>query len=717
MKSARAQPDAPRLLAWLPLLLALLFSAVTLLPELRAVANLNDDAFHFLLVQGADGALSGGANPVDFWSPVLELGFPQFLYYQHLPHLSIVLMQRLLLGHVSLITVFNLVRYLLLVGFPLTVFWSLRKLNFSHAGAITAATLAPFFAGNFGYGFEYDSYVWRGFGMYTQIWAMHLSFICLALLCDYLERGKNRVPAVLALAALILSHLVYAYMMAISAAVLFAVGLTRSNARQRSLRFALVWTLSALITCYFWLPFILSKVYLGASPYLQRWKYDSFGAQAILQRLASGDLFDHGRLPVMTALVATGLLAAALTRTRQAVLAGALFVTWLLLYFGRVTWGSLLDLLPMHECLIMHRFIGGVDMAALLLIAVGAGWLWQFCGRWQPGRQTPVFVLLTLLLMLPALVERHGFYRLNDVFLDRSARAVDQDEGAATLIERLRTLPPGRTFAGLRTDWGKDMKFGDLAFSDLLTLNQIPAVSAPYQSLSLNADLLWDFDYRNPDDYLVFNVRYVVAPSLEPMPGFLKRLQTAGRYTLYEAESGGHFALGRSDLAFEGRQSELLGAARAWHARALGAAGEFPRVALKGMQAPPSDLVSLPLADAPRQLGGFAAPPLPAGSIAAQSAQSQRYSASVQLQDPAMLVLKVSYHPNWQATVDGVPVPTVMLLPSYIGIELRPGAHEVVVAYRSQTARNLLIAFGLALLVLLVVLARPRKTPGFSRWP
>jgi len=79
-----------------------------------------------------------------------------------------------------------------------------------------------------------------------------------------------------------------------------------------------------------------------------------------------------------------------------------------------------------------------------------------------------------------------------------------------------------------------------------------------------------------------------------------------------------------------------------------------------------------------------------------------------------MLVLKVSYHPNWQATVDGVPVPTVMLLPSYIGIELRPGTHEVVVAYRSQTARNLLIAFGLALLVLLVVLARPRETPGFG---
>ncbi len=715
MKWARARFGAPRLLAWAPLLVALLLSAVMLLPELRPIANLNDDAFHFLLVQGAAGATSSGANPFDFWSPVLELGFPQFLYYQHLPHLSIVLIHRLLFEQLSLITVFNLVRYLLLVGFPLTVFWSLRKLNFSHAGAVTAAALAPLFSGNFGYGFEYDSYLWRGFGMYTQLWAMHLSLISLALLGDYLDRGKSRLPTVAVLSALILSHLVYAYMMAISAAVLFTVGLTRSNARVRTLRFGLAWTLAALVTCYFWLPFILSKVYLGASPYLQRWKYDSFGALAILQRLASGDLFDHGRLPVITALVALGLLATALTRSRQAALASALFVTWLLLYFGRVTWGSLLDLLPMHEGLIMHRFIGSVDLAALLLIAVAGDWLWQFCGRWQPERQTSVFVLLTLLLMLPALVERHGFYHLNDVFLDRSALAVDQDEGAATIIERLRTLPPGRTFAGLRTDWGKDMKFGDLAFSDLLTLNKIPAVSAPYQSLSLNADLLWDFNYRNHDDYVLFNVRYVVAPSLEPMPDFLKALESAGRYTLYEAASGGYFALGRSDLAFKGKQSELLPAARAWHRSALSAAGEFPRVVLKGMQTPPSDLVARPLADAPRQLNAFTVPLLPAGSIATQSADSQRYSASVQLQEAATLILKVSYHPNWQVTVDGAVAPTLMLLPSYIGIRLAPGSHQVVVAYRSQTSRMLLMLFGCAVLVLVVVVARRQNAREFSQ--
>ena len=36
---------------------------------------------------------------------------------------------------------------------------------------------------------------------------------------------------------------------------------------------------------------------------------------------------------------------------------------WLVLFFGRHTWGGLTDFLPMHERLHFHRFIGGVHLA------------------------------------------------------------------------------------------------------------------------------------------------------------------------------------------------------------------------------------------------------------------------------------------------------------------------------------------------------------------
>src|SRR5439155_17121163 len=112
---------------------------------------------------------------------------------------------------------------------------------FSRPAAATAAAVAPLFSGAHRYGFEYESYIWRGFGMYTQLWAMHLSFIALALLSGALDKGKGRFAAVAAVSALVLSHLVYVYMMAITSVVLLLVGLTRSNARLRLVRFGVIW--------------------------------------------------------------------------------------------------------------------------------------------------------------------------------------------------------------------------------------------------------------------------------------------------------------------------------------------------------------------------------------------------------------------------------------------------------------------------------------------
>src|SRR5262249_28998961 len=98
------------LILLLPTLIIIGFNAVKLWPEVGLpVPNLNDDAVHYLLVQRASEALTNGENPFDHWLTEQELGFPMFRYYQHLPHLTVVVLHRLLLGRVELLTVFNLV--------------------------------------------------------------------------------------------------------------------------------------------------------------------------------------------------------------------------------------------------------------------------------------------------------------------------------------------------------------------------------------------------------------------------------------------------------------------------------------------------------------------------------------------------------------------------------------------------------------------------------
>src|SRR5205809_2930501 len=139
------------------------FNAIALLPEVTIpVPNVNDDAEHALFIQQASDAWASGQDPLDFWVPQLELGFPQFLYYQNLPHLLVVALGRLTFGLVSLRLLFDLVRYVLLVGFPLTVFWSMRRLGFSDVAAAIGAAAGSLLSGSHRYGFVYARYVWRG---------------------------------------------------------------------------------------------------------------------------------------------------------------------------------------------------------------------------------------------------------------------------------------------------------------------------------------------------------------------------------------------------------------------------------------------------------------------------------------------------------------------------------------------------------------------------
>jgi hypothetical protein len=663
-------------------LIPTIFNAIMLLPELSVpIPSLNDDAFHYLFIQRANEALANGRNTFDHWLPELELGFPQFFYYQHLPHLAVIFIHRLLLKQVDLFTLFNVIRYILLVCFPITVFWSMRRMGFSTVTGATAAAFSTLLSSHYGYGLESGSYVWRGFGMYTQLCAMHLSFITLACSYTLLEKGKGYIAAVISLSILVLSHLVYAYMIGIGVMVLFLFGLNLENFRPRFIRLVILCMLVAIISSYFLVPFLIFKQYLGASTYLQQWKYESFGAVDILTRLVNGDLLDFSRFPVLTILLALGIASSLLTRAKLAKLTLTLFVVWLLLFFGRHTWGGLADLLPMGGGLLFHRYIGGVHIAAILLIGIGCDWLWKQLSPLPGGWQALIAGLIFLVLMIPALRERQQFLSLNKQWMEQTRQVLKGNRDADTILSSLRDLPPGRTYAGLRENWGKQLKIGNLNFYDLLTFNKIEAVSPPYQSLSLNSDLIWHFDDRNPSHFNLFNVRYVVAPRGLTMPAFLHPIKETSRYTLYKAETSGYaqFAMVTGFMKIES-QSNLLSQNRGWLLSPSPAAGRFVRYTY------------------PSKDGEYGTLPKPAspgnGRIIEERVMPERIDLKVQSQDEVTLVLKMTYHPNWRVTVDDQEVQTFMVSPSFIGFNLPGGNHRVSAEYRSPIYKTILLIIG-----------------------
>jgi hypothetical protein len=661
------------------------FNALALLPELTVgVPNINDDAFHWAFIQRGIDALARGENVLEFWVPQLGLGFPQFLYYQSLPHLLIIFLHRALFGAVDAYTLFNLLRYLLLVALPLTVFWSLRRMELSLPAAAFAAAASSLLSTPFLYGFDYDSYIFRGFGMYTQLVAMHLSFITMALLYRLAQRGTGFTVAALALAALALSHILYAYMAVITAVVVFLVGMSRATLLGRGARLLFVGACALAITAYSWIPTAASaSLYLDNSPYLERWKYDSFGAGKVLEYLVTGQLFDSGRLPVFTVLLVVGVIVALLLRTRAALTLVALFFVWLVLFFGRPTLGLLADLFPLKDSLYFHRFIGGVHLAAIPLIGLAGAWLWERAASVGPRRGLLASVLL-MVMLVPALLERQTFYGQNAEWMRATDAAIRDDGDAQQILAALGTLPRARTYAGLRTNWGSTLNFGltfnSTRFYNVLTARGLPEVAPPYSGPSLNSDLEYDFDGNRPEHYDLFDARYVVAPSAESMPGFLRPILRTTRYTLYEAPTSGiaeYVAIAdRRDVR---SQATLFPQNRAWLASGDVAAKRFIR-----WNYPATTDRSL----------GEAKDGCPEGGTSYERVQPSRVDLIVHCGTSGTLLIKVTYHPNWVVTVDGAPATTFMLSPSYLGVELPAGQHFVAAEYRSTPAKTPLLLLG-----------------------
>ena len=229
----------------------------------------------------------------------------------------------------------------------------------------------------------------------------------------------------------------------------------------------------------------------------------------------------------MTALFAVGCLVAIASRSRTSLLALGLFVLWLVAWFGRPTLGALTNIFPLDDGLLFHRFIGGVDLAAIVVMGLGGALVW---GLWRPhrGRLGPVGAVIVInLILVPAYMERADFYAGNQAMMKQTHDAVVADRDGKAILTTLKSLPSARIFAGLPATYGAgpEMRDGSVHFYNLLTFEGLDGFAPPNQSLSLTSDYIWDFRDTEQADYELYNARYVVAPTGKEMAPFLTPIQ------------------------------------------------------------------------------------------------------------------------------------------------------------------------------------------------
>jgi hypothetical protein len=683
--------------------LVVLVNATALAPELEiGRVNLNDTVFHFTIL---DRLVQQPA--LEFWMPEWSFGYPVLRGYQPFGHWLAVSIHFATFRQFPLDVLFAFLRWLLLAIFPLTAYIACRWLPMPRMTAAAVALLSPLIASPNLYGIEYGSYLWRGNGLYTQLVAMHFFVLAIAAGCRAIRHGRAVWAAGLLLALTFLSHFIYGYMAAATLILVAALPGSDSPAPRRWIRLVWVAAMSIGLTAFQLLPIVTDGPFINRSRWEPLWKWDSFGAKEVLGLTATGDLLDARRLPILSFLALAGAIIAwrRLRRdpeqsfTATFALAGA--ALWIFLFCGRASWGPLYKILGLSDAAQLHRFIGGAQWFLLLLAGYGLSRLWAmpFERRWPAPALAAI--ALSALLLWPAVSERRNFLREGEQWGRENLAAYETHRDALQrTIAAARTLG-GRAYPGLAASWGAQLRIGYVPFYAFLSEAHVPAVAFLYHAMALPADLMVRFDENRPEHYRLFDIRSVIAEPARPLPAFLRETANLGPFRVLQAPPSGAFSLVQVPRSFYVDRRTFYDVNDAWLQSRWPAADAHLALDYEA---------AVPTLPRPR-LGDFTAfAHIPAatacGSVLLQDGNERTHRAQLDVTGDCVALFKTTYHPNWRATLDGVPQQTVMLSPGFIGVPVPRGRHTVELRYEAGLARPLLLGLALPLFIAAFVIER-----------
>jgi hypothetical protein len=701
--------------SWLPWLLvaaAVLWNLVNLEALTITVPYLNDSSMHEQMVRFATEQLRAGHLPLTSWFPYLGLGSPQFLHYQSLP--------AVLTGAVGLLTgpdvAFRWSLYLLMSLWPISIYVSARAFGGGRPAAAASAAMAPFLFSATGVGYEQHAYVWTGYGVWTQLWASWTLPLAWGFSWRVIRDGRGYFKAVLFTALTVAFHFETGYL---ALSVLLVWPLVAGRPLLTRLRRAAVLLGGSLLaTAWAIVPLLDQRRWAAVNePFQHTGLVNGYGGRQVIDWLVSGQLLDHGRLPVVTVFAALGFGLAWLAWSSDADARALLvaLVVCLLFAFGRTTFGSLVDLIPGSADLFFRRFMMGAQLAAVLLAGRGAAWLAAHGVRllgarvrhWPPGLSAAAVLLAAIAVLAPAWLQL-GAYDRHDGAAIAAQRRADHTEGAELdrLVAMIERDGGGRTYAGMPSNWGAEFTVGTVPVFKYLESRDVDEVGYTLRTASLMTDPEYYFDERNPSDYRLFGIQYLIIPtgSSRPVPARLE--QRAGPYSLWTLpgapgvlHAGAIVGTVSADRTNIGNRSIPLLNSR------LAQAGDYLRVAF-GQPGDREPRLPQP------------SPATPGGTVLPESDQLQHglIDASVRMRRPGVVVLSASFDPGWTATVDGHRERTEMVAPALVATTVPTGTHRIIFRYRGWQDYPLLFAVGAAaLLAVAYTDIRRARSPGIAR--
>lgn len=655
------------------------FGLYVLRAETSVVSYLNDEAFHRGMVQLASSLLRTGHDPLSAWYPLLNLGSPEFLHYQGLP--------AIITGAVGIVVgvphAFAWSSYLLLATWPISTFFGARLLGWSRWTAAAVACASPLIMSAAGHGYSYGSYLWIGFGLWTQLWAMWTLPLAIGFSWQAITKRHHLVAAVVLTALTVAFHYETGYLVAGAIVVLGLCGAWGSSLRRIAANTALLALLCAAAAAWVIVPVVSAGRYAARNEFLQNTvDANSFGARRILSWLWTGQLLDKGRLPVLTVLLAIGL-GSCLVRFRHDERCRVLVVLWvvyLVAFFGRPTLGPVIDLLPGSRDLFLRRFVCGVDLANLLLVGAGAAELARSVAR-LVARVLPrvdrAFITTTACavgigVLAPAWIQvaRYTTHDARDITVQTRWDATQGSE-VNSLLRVVQARGGGRVYAGLLTNWGKNFLVGYVPVYEYLADQEVDSVGFTLRTASLMSDAEPYFDETNLGDYALFGVRFLLLPEGMSPPVPAQLLSRSGPYALWMLPEVHYIQVVDTDGSITENRTDIGAKSSAFLASPAPGEGRYLTVAYGGAAPAPPTLTAGEIAH-----GG-------AGTVLSEHADLERgtVTATIDARRSAVVLLSVSYDPGWQVTVDGRPGSTEVVVPAMPGVRVPAGVHVVRFSY------------------------------------
>ncbi len=717
-----AAESAPLIARVMPLLTTLVPSVAMLLwlpAEVGGATPVNDMGAHRLWVQWALDRMRAGKTPLDGWIPNLSFGVPHFHYYQSRPHVIAAALEYLTGTNVVGWSV-----YLLLAAFPLSVYMAFCRLGWGRWAAATGGVFAVFMSSQDGHGLEIQSYVWRGRGVWTQLWAS--MFLPWALILGWrsVKDGKRYLVAVVAISVTMWFHLIQAWFLFLIFPLWLVI--SPSKFRERLPRVTFLGAASVAASLWTLLPTLGDQAYVGQTEFNEGTFFkSSYGFGTVMKWLVSGDILDHDRARVITLFALLGAVIAVwfssrwlrievqqlghridstipAPRTkgidqdpsefdRDETYRMALCVTGLglALFFGPAFWGRLIEAIPGGDALIFHRFVLAVQIGFLMLAAACGGAIHSMAmyliARGEQRRilaRTDVLaaglMVVLILAASPALVETQRYLKENSEWIHLQQKADDisdpnSDGAAATkLLELAKQTGPGRVYAGLMNTWGsKNLVYQSPMYQWVLR-SGVDVIGFNIRTQSLTTDAEPRFNDTDPAQFNLFNVRYWLSDPRagKPSEGLnAKELGRSGRFILWEvATSGWLDAIDLDGSEITTTRLNLGRDSASFLASHNVASKQFPQVDLE------QDVNPLPATTGGEQLTAT-------WDSQTSSSIDGVYEGVVNLNRDSYVLLKESYHPWWRATVDNVETSPVMVAPGFIAVPVSKGKHAVSFTY------------------------------------